>query len=173
MRNVANSASAASSWEMPPKVIQASSDEATDSAENVNGVRSLGDGGPRDIWAEMCTAETEEAEKAATEKANKEARQAWCDAFEEEVLQGKGRGNLKEGRSQAEVPTEEAAPPKAEGAEHQPVHLPPEKEWDLAMVQDLLDLAEDGVKVTWPDGLDPIAARKLLQGSSQNRCKAI
>ena len=88
------------------------STEATENADKVNEECTLGGGGPRDIWAEMCTAEAVEAERAAAEEADRKARQASCDAFEEELIQGKGRGNPKEGRSQGKAPKEEAAPPR-------------------------------------------------------------
>ena len=112
-----------------------------------------GDENPRDFWAEMLEAEEVEAAKEAYEDECRRARQAACDAFEEELSRSRGQ-------SRPRKTTTSAAP---SGSVPLPAAKPPEKEWDLTMVGDLLDLAEAGEKVAWPQGLDMVVARRMVK----------
>ena len=70
---------------------------------------------------------------------------------------------------QGKAPAKEAAPPEEKAGDQLPSQLPPEIKWDLEVVRDLLELASNGEKVTWPEGLDSESARKLLQSGQPSK----
>ena len=49
-----------------------------------------------------------------------------------------------------------------------PAPASPEAEWDLDTLQDLLELSEEGVNVSWPGGMDPLSAKELVQKRKQS-----
>jgi hypothetical protein len=112
-----------------------------------------GNDSPCDYWAEMLEAEEAEAEKEAHEEEGRRARQAACDAFEEELNSNRGQSGPRT-TSTAAGTSSSVLPPATKL---------PERKWDLTMVEDLLDLAEAGEKVAWPQGLDTVVARKIFK----------
>jgi hypothetical protein len=210
------SSGAASSWERQQTDGQSADDEHSNTADREKSEEeatksktlyddrnqvSLGGGGLRDIWAEMCTAEADEAEriaaeeeaqvekaavaaeKEAAEEAERRGRQAECDAFEEELARRKGGVNSKKdcgaesaskGEATAQAVTRDPTTGTSSASTGVQVHLEAVQDSenlhateeggrDPETVRDLLELCESGNRVTWPAGLDPTAARKLLQ----------
>ena len=90
----------------------------------------------------------------STDPEEEERRRAWCEEHNQQCLLEQGIGLAQK---------QEIAPPKEGTEDPLPTPLPPETSWDLEVVRDLLELANNGDKVTWPKGLDPVSAKQLLQ----------
>ena len=117
--------------------------------------------GELDLWGDMLAAESAAEQVRLEELAAAEARQAWCDLFEQQP--GLHRNPVTPAATGTATPaSRRGAQPSAEAAESSTCETQPLSASLQLTLRDLLELHDCGLPVSWPDGFDARIARERL-----------